>query len=241
MADRYFASEPVHGDQAVLSGPEAHHLLHVMRAKLGDEVLLFDGCGAEYLARVERLSRSEVQLAILVRTAADRELKFRLTLGVALPKGDRQKWLVEKAVELGVTRIVPLATSRGVAQPTAGTLDRLRRTIIEASKQCGRNRLLEISEAEAFQPFLRSPPSSALRILAHPGGQPLLDVSPPSISSDVYAAIGPEGGFTDDEVAGAPSAGWQTVTLGPRILRVETAALALAAWAVLGVGSGPRA
>ena len=110
MADRYFVESPIAGDQARLCGAESHHLAHVMRAKPLDEVVLFDGSGAEFLARVERVGRSEIELAVLSRAAVNREARTPLTLAVALPKGDRQRWLVEKAVELGVARLVPLVT-----------------------------------------------------------------------------------------------------------------------------------
>ncbi len=109
MSDRYFIDQPISADRLTLSGAEAHHLIHVMRAAPGTRVTLFDGGGDECTAVVERIGRSEVELSILAREQIDRELPFGLTLGVALPKGDRQKWLVEKAVELGVTGIVPLA------------------------------------------------------------------------------------------------------------------------------------
>src|SRR5579885_1803665 len=108
MADRYFVAEPITGNSARLADEEAHHLAHVMRAKPGQEVVLFDGGGAEWRARVARVGRSEIELELLTRHEVDRELSCELTLGVALPKGDRQKWLVEKAVELGVRRLVPL-------------------------------------------------------------------------------------------------------------------------------------
>src|SRR5205823_14535109 len=88
------------------------------------------------------------ELSIIERREVSRELSFSLTLAVALPKGERQKWLIEKATELGVTRIVPLVTERGVAQPVESALDRLRRGVIEASKQCGRNRLMEIAQSK---------------------------------------------------------------------------------------------
>ena len=142
MADRYFVQPEITGDRAVLAGPEAHHLLHVMRLGIGDRVTLFDGSGAEFLAQITRLGRSEVELSVLAREPIDRELPIDFTLAVALPKGDRQKWLVEKAVELGVTRLVPLRTARSVAQPGPQVAKRLARTGIEASKQCRRNRLL---------------------------------------------------------------------------------------------------
>jgi 16S rRNA (uracil1498-N3)-methyltransferase len=260
MPDRYFADKPISADRVTLAGPEAHHLIHVMRAAPGTRVALFDGSGDECAAAVERVGRNDVELSILSREPIDRELPFGLTLGVALPKGDRQKWLVEKAVELGVTRIVPLRTQRGVAQPVEQALARLRRSVIEASKQCGRNRLLQIHEPQAWPDFLAGAAGAACRLLAHPGGAkgacPDLHVSKDGDCPDfclskngtvpfngggtgpfgphqtVFLAIGPEGGFADEEVALAVSAGWRPINLGPRILRVETAAILLTAMVV---------
>lgn len=131
MPDRYFTQPPINSDHATLDGAEAHHLIHVMRAKAGTRVTLFDGSGAEFAAQVEKVGRSDVQLAILARQEVDRELPLEVVLGVSLPKGDRQKWLVEKAVELGVDRIVPLITARSVAQPVQQALERLQRSVIE--------------------------------------------------------------------------------------------------------------
>jgi 16S rRNA (uracil1498-N3)-methyltransferase len=240
MSDRYFADEPVTDDRAMLSGPEAHHLLHVMRAKIGAEVHIFDGTGSEFVARVDGFTRSQVELSILERLTINRELAFPVVLGVALPKGDRQKWLVEKAVELGVARIVPVQTARSVAQPTANALERLRRSVIEASKQCGRNRLMEISEPETIDAFLAGVSGAALRLVAHPSGDPLPEWNARISRAGLYVAIGPEGGFTDDETARALAAGWQIVTLGPRILRVETAAIAVASYAALSPAAAAR-
>jgi 16S rRNA (uracil1498-N3)-methyltransferase len=241
MSDRYFVDNPIAADHVTLSGPEAHHLIHVMRATTGTQVTLFDGSGDEFSAAVEHIGRADVALSVLSRQSVDRELPFDLALGVALPKGDRQKWLVEKAVELGVTRIVPLRTERGVAQPVEQALVRLRRAVIEASKQCGRNRLLQIDEPRSWPDFVGDAAETPCRLVAHPGGEkdagqladsvPLLRRSRAGGSDgcDVSLAVGPEGGFTDEEVAVATAAGWLTVGLGPRILRVETAALYLAA------------
>ncbi len=111
MSERYFVESPITSDRAVLSGAEAHHLLHVMRATRGSAVTLFDGTGWEFEAVVESTKRSEVELSIVARREVNREAAIELTLGVALPKGDRQKWLVEKATELGVARLVPLVTA----------------------------------------------------------------------------------------------------------------------------------
>ena len=236
MSDRYFVDEPILPGPVTLAGPEAHHLIHVMRAAPGLRVTLFDGSGNEFPAIVERITRNEVVLSVHSREPVDRELPLDVTLGVALPKGDRQKFLVEKAVELGVTRIVPLRTQRGVAQPAAQTLARLRRTVVEASKQCGRNRLLRIDEPQSWPAFVQDTADAPYRLLAHPrgprhnSGLPVPEKSP----KHVCLAIGPEGGFTDEEVASAVDAGWQTVDLGPRILRVETAALLMVAMVTVG-------
>lgn len=236
MADRYFVEQPISGSEAVLEGPEAHHLAHVMRAKAGDDVTLFDGSGAEFAARVAKVGRSEVLLEVLARQEIDRESRVRITLGVALPKGDRQRWLVEKGVELGVARIVPLETDRGVAQPVDKALDRLRRGVIEASKQCGRNRLMEIAPPQDWQRFVADAPELAARWIAHPGssGVTAICVQEVPATTECYLGIGPEGGFTNAEVEAAEASGWRTVDLGPRILRIETAALYLASLAVAG-------
>jgi 16S rRNA (uracil1498-N3)-methyltransferase len=230
VSERFFSSLPILGDRATLDGPEAHHLSHVMRAATGDRVTLFDGSGAEFEAVVERMGRSAVELRVLERREVDRELPFPLVVGVALPKGDRQKWLVEKLTELGVTELAPLVTERGVAQSTAGALERLQRTVIEACKQCGRNRLMRIAEPRTWSELISAPPTSesSRRLLAHPGGTPLaaVDMKWPQ---PTQLAIGPEGGLSDAEVSAATAAGWQAIDLGPRILRVETAAIALAA------------
>jgi 16S rRNA (uracil1498-N3)-methyltransferase len=165
----------------------------------------------------------------LARREVNRELSREFVLGVALPKGDRQRWLIEKAVELGVTRLIPLQTARGVAQPTDQALKRCRRTVIEASKQCGRNRLMDIAAAQPVTAFLAHAPQGLLRLVAHPGpgARPLSHVLAEVPLAPLVAAVGPEGGFTSAEIAAARD--WQLVSLGPRILRVETAAVALAA------------
>jgi 16S rRNA (uracil1498-N3)-methyltransferase len=239
MSERFFSSQRITADCITLDGPEAHHLLHVMRARVGDSITLFDDSGDEFTAVVDSLARSDATVRVLERRTVNRELPFELTVGVALPKGDRQKWLVEKLTELGVTTLVPLTSERGVAQPTAPVLDRLRRSVIEAAKQCGRNRLMRIDEAQIWDDWISNPRClgqsdsdapvrQARRILAHPGGTSVTQLNLPAQLA-THLAIGPEGGLTDAEVASATAAGWQAVDLGPRILRVETAAIALAA------------
>jgi 16S rRNA (uracil1498-N3)-methyltransferase len=265
MTTRYFSHLAISGDQVRLDGPEAHHLLHVMRAEIGAKVVLFDGEGSEFLAEVVGVGRGEVELAVLTQEKVDRELSTELTIGVALPKGDRQKWLVEKLVELGVTRLVPLVTERSVAKPLPAALERLQRTVIEASKQCGRNRLMEIAGPQLWPELVDVSSGIEHRWLAHPargnaaGDSTVAGTLPvpsaqsgggsgrhtecacyftgPTTPAPVLLAIGPEGGFTDAEVGLATIAGWQCVDLGPRILRVETAALLLVSWTLLGLGA----
>lgn len=230
MSQRFYSETPIVGPDASLTGSEAHHLIHVMRAKVGDVILLFDGGGSEFQARVRRLGRSQVDLDVMDRQAVDRELPFALALGVALPKGDRQRWLIEKATELGVTRVVPLQTERGVAQPVNQALTRLHRTVIESSKQCGRNLLMEVASPMTLENFVQTADARARRLFTHLGAAPLAPIQPaPSAPCDVIIAVGPEGGFSDEEVAVAAQVGWQIVGLGPRVLRVETAAVAMCA------------
>ncbi len=126
MSDRFFHETPLQLGPAILNGSEAHHLNHVLRAKPGLEVILFDGSGAEFAARVEQVERAAVRLAVYERREEDRESATSVALGVALPKGDRPRWLVEKCTELGVAELIPLETVRGVAQPGAGALEKLR-------------------------------------------------------------------------------------------------------------------
>ncbi len=234
MSDRFFSPQPITGERVTLDGPEAHHLLHVMRAKVGEQVTLFDGSGAEFDAEIVRCGRSEIETRVLERREVDRELPFELVVGVSLPKGDRQKWLVEKLTELGVTHLVPLVTARGVAQPTDSALERLERSVIEAAKQCGRNRLMHIDKPAEWDVWLYSRFPDSRCFVAQPHGTLPTELDF-ATQRTTHIAVGPEGGFSDGEIAEAIAAGWQTVNLGSRILRIETAAVALAAVVALTV------
>lgn len=232
MADRFFADTPISGEQAELHGPEAHHAIHVMRLGVGDSITLFDGSGTEFDAQVEKLDRRSLRLSILERRMVDRELPFKLSLAVALPKGDRQRWLIEKATELGVTRIIPLTTARSVVRVSSSSIKKLDRAAIEASKQCGRNVLMRIEEPVAWSSFVAGLNETEQRWFAHPMSADLSlseACRSRSAAGNLLVAIGPEGGFDDAEVALAKEAGWKSISLGPRILRIETAALAVAA------------
>jgi 16S rRNA (uracil1498-N3)-methyltransferase len=236
MSDRYFVAHPIEGDSVTLAGAEAHHLAVVLRRRPGDVVRLFDGSGGEFEARLVTVRRDEVRLDVLAHQSIDRELPGQLVLAAALPKGDRQRWLVEKAVELGVHQLVPLRTERSVSHPRAAGIERLRRAVVEASKQCGRNVLMQLGPPTEWTAFLARATSKGLSWLADPSAPPIDRISavrsplscPPT---QITVAIGPEGGFTDEERFAALQAGWTSYGLGPRVLRVETAALAFCALA----------
>jgi 16S rRNA (uracil1498-N3)-methyltransferase len=231
MSHRFFVETSIIGEQCRLTDAESHHLTRVMRAQLGDEITLFDGSGDQFRGRIEQIAKDHVDLVIVGRETINRELPLPLTLAVALPKGDRQKLLIEKLVELGVTQLIPLITQRGVAQPVDTARDRLCRGVIEASKQCGRNRLMTITEARSVSELIASTANIAIRIVGDPHGDPISDVR--AGSGDLIAAVGPEGGFTDEELAIFDKAHWDRIAMGPRILRIETAAIAIAAWVSL--------
>lgn len=254
MSERYYISEQCEllaAGKAILTGDEARHLIRVMRSKIGDTVSLFTGDGIEYSGRIERIDRSEVELAILDSSADDRELALELTMAVALPKGDRQKWLIEKLTELGVRRYIPLAVERADIKVDDNVLARLRRQVIEASKQSGRCRLMEIfpemprrkiAELFPFDP-ISGAANDSLKILCHPisdgafgqiafvdllRGLPKNRDGDPILPKQLLLVIGPVGGFTDAEVQSALDDGWPILDLGRQVYRVETAAICAA-------------
>jgi 16S rRNA (uracil1498-N3)-methyltransferase len=227
MPRRFYVAHPLDVASLTLAGAEAHHLLHVLRLGISDEVILFDGQGSEASARITAVSDSgTAELQLLEHRPAQSETPFPITLGVAVPKGDRFAWLVEKATELGVTRLVPLVTDRSVVEPGEGKLERMQKTIVEASKQSGRGRLMELGPLTKWSEFVDEFENGDAYI-ADPGGD-LCDFSAHHVTRPVILAVGPEGGFTDAELDLACEAGAQLISLGPRTLRIETAALALA-------------
>jgi 16S rRNA (uracil1498-N3)-methyltransferase len=238
MSQRFYVNCPLGPGIVSIHGPEAHHLAGVCRVRPGQQVFLFNGDGKEYPALVRTVQRGCVELEIQGVEAPDRELRLFLEVAVPLPRGDRAQFLVEKLTELGVSRLVLLRTARSVVAPREGKREKLERWVIEASKQCGRNVLMEIAPLTDWSSYCTAPSLPAIRWFAHPGMEHFADKSG-SAGGGAAVAVGPEGGFTDEEVGLAVTAGWQPVSLGPRILRVETAALVLAAVLALGEGQYP--
>ena len=227
MSDRFYCQgSPVDG-RVLLEGDEARHLARVRRVAVGECVELFDGRGSAFLAEVLGIGRDRVELLIREPLPSVPPPRLKLTLANAVPKGDRFDWLVEKATELGVDRLTPLITERSVVDPRSSKLDKVRRAVIEASKQCRRDRLMRVEEATSFATLLAHRDDST-KLVAHLGGQPIASLAV-DLRSPTTLAIGPEGGFSDQEIERAQLMGWTTVSLGPTVLRVETAGLAGAA------------
>ncbi len=230
MTRRYFVPDlPLRGGPVSLPDSEAQHAARVMRVQPGDSITLFDGKGHESQAIVIAVGKRACQCDAAAALTVDRETSRSLSLGVALPKPDRARELIERLTELGVRSVTPLVAERSQRPPSASLLEKLSRAIVEASKQCGRNQLMEISAPCDAKAFFGDPPLvSASRWIAHPEGQPIGLLAEKS-QPDVVAAIGPEGGWTDAELELATEAGFVRMGLGKRIYRIETAATIVAA------------
>jgi len=223
---RFYVAGPLVSGVRRLEGSEAHHLTRVLRIGRGDQVTLFDGSGFSATAQVTDSASHFVQLTVS-EPQTDGGDRPEIILAAAVPKGERFAWMIEKATELGITRFVPLITERSVVAPGEGKLEKMRRTIIETSKQCGRNRLMSLATPVKWPEFVKTLAGPAAGWIADPAGEPC---KPRDINSTVphVAAVGPEGGFTSAELDLAVRGGARLISLGPRILRIETAALVLA-------------
>src|SRR5437667_7642326 len=196
MAGRFYINCPLAPGLITVQGAEAHHLATVCRFRPGDQVCLFNGDGHEYPANIIAVARQQVTLEIACVDTPLRESERNVQLACPLPKGDRAQFLLEKLTELGVRTLVPLRTQRSVVHPGESKLERLRRYVIEASKQCGRNVLLEVQTLADWSAYCRRGDLPGTRIVAHPGTRN----GSWSIAPELALAVGPEGGFTQAEL-----------------------------------------
>ncbi len=237
----YIDAELTPGSVVELPPETASHLAKVLRARSGDELVLFNGDGREFTGAIETVRGSRVQAAIGDGRTVDRESPFAVTLVQCVPRGDRMDFVVQKATELGVARIVPVLSQRGVVRlderQAESKAAHWRAVAVSACEQCGRNRLPRIETARALLDYLaESSPSAGPRWVFEPeSSAPRPDLSPdtggegsPAAAAEI--AIGPEGGFASDELEAFRVAGFSQVGLGPRILRTETAAIAALVW-----------
>jgi len=205
-----------------LDGAQANYLGNVMRLGLGAELLTFDGHSGEWLARIAETGKKRMTLTVERRTR-EAEPVVDVWLAFAPVKRTQTDWLVEKTTELGAARLLPVITQRTIAERVK--LERLEAIAIEAAEQCGRTRLPEIAEPVSLKQLLGGLDGKRTLYFADEGGgQPVAQAMRPG---PALILIGPEGGFTDDERALVRAAsGAVAISLGPRILRAETAALA---------------
>jgi len=216
-----------------IEGDEVKHIQKVLRLKAGDEMVLFDGLGQEFEGTIIKEGRSSVVVKIQRILPSKGVDLFEVTLAQSLLKGEKMDYLIQKATELGVKEIIPFFSSRSV--PLLEKSRRLKRHVrwekiaVEASKQCGRGVIPKIESLQDYSDMLRGASTDSLRlILWEKKGMKLKEVLERSREKmKIFFVIGPEGGFSDEEVEKAKRAGFVAVTLGRRILRAETASLCL--------------
>ena len=218
-------------DSVTLATDEARYLREVLRLRVDDEVYVFDGEGKEFQCRIEESRRDSARLRVIAEVAPARnESPLKLTLGVALLKGEKFELVVQKATELGVNRIVPVITKLADIKlrdsiDAGKRVARWQRIALEASKQSGRAMVPEVESPMTFESLVQETDSSSAIMFSERDGLPLsktVEMISPDTTS-LTLAVGSEGGWTDQEIASAKDAGWLVVTLGGRTLRAETA------------------
>ena len=216
-------------ENAQLELPEAaaRHVAQVLRMRAGEALVLFDGRGGEYAATIEAVERRAVRVRTGAHQAIERESKLAITLAQCVSKGERMDYTIQKAVELGVSAIVPLLSARSVVRIDAERwekkLEHWRGVIVAACEQSGRTRLPELTPVQALDRWLPAAPGAARLVLAPEGGASLKAL--PAAGGAVLMA-GPEGGLSEPEIALAERHGFARLGLGPRVLRTETAGVA---------------
>jgi 16S rRNA (uracil1498-N3)-methyltransferase len=238
----YVDTALIPGSLVELPPDTASHLARVLRARSGDELILFNGDGREFNGVIEAVRGSRVSASVGESRPVDRESPLAITLVQCVPRGDRMDFIVQKATELGVARIVPVLSQRSVVRLDKAQAEskatHWRAVAVSACEQCGRNRLPTIEAAQPLLNYLgESSAGTGPRLVLEPesatharttaqnlGGAPDLAIV------DAEIAIGPEGGFASDELEAFRVAGFSQIGLGPRILRTETAAIAAVVW-----------
>jgi 16S rRNA (uracil1498-N3)-methyltransferase len=221
------------GQSLALQNDTAAHVAKVLRARVGDQLIMFNGDGREFSAAIESVRGSRVAVIVGEGAPLDRESPLGITLVQSVPRGDRMDLVVQKATELGVARIVPVLSQRSVVRldkmQAESKVQHWQAVAVSACEQCGRNRLPVIEAAQPLLNYLGDSVASGPRWVLEPDTEALAQM-PHSIAGPVEIAIGPEGGFAPEELEGFRVAGFSRVGLGPRILRAETAAIAALAW-----------
>jgi len=227
---RFYCPQPLAAG-AIVDLPEAvaHHLF-VVRMQPGDALTLFDGRGGQYRASLLDSGKKRASARVEEHQAIDLELPYALTLAQGLPEGSKMDWIIEKAVELGAAGIVPLAAQRSVVRLSAERAEKRHAhwqgVIVAASEQCGRNRLAQLAPPMDFERFVAAQDAQPRILFSPRATQSLADWARAAGPQAVTLMVGPEGGFSEQEEQMAIRAGTLALSLGPRVLRTETAGLA---------------
>jgi 16S rRNA (uracil1498-N3)-methyltransferase len=224
---------PNQGETIALPEQAAAHVTRVLRLRVGDALTVFDGRGGEYAAKLASIAKREVTVQLGVHSMIERESPLAITLIQGLARGEKMDYIIQKATELGVARIIPVSTIRSVVQLDDDRSDRKwqhwRAVAAAACEQCGRNRLPEILEPCRLEQLWGSDALPRLRLLLSPHANVGIAGSLIPRPTELAIVIGPEGGLDIEEEKRAHAAGFRSVTLGPRVLRTETAGLAVLA------------
>jgi 16S rRNA (uracil1498-N3)-methyltransferase len=217
------------GHPHTIEGDAANHITRVLRLERGHPIIVFDGSGGEYAARIEDFRKGAVIVSVGDRSTIVRESPLPLTLAQGVSRGERMDWVVQKATELGVSRIVPVLTERTVVKLDAKQAERKllhwQGIATAACEQSGRDRIPVIDEPLDLGRFLVGADRQATRVLLSPtGSQRIAELARPD--REIIVLIGPEGGLAETEQRAALAAGFIAVRMGPRVLRTETAAIA---------------
>jgi 16S rRNA (uracil1498-N3)-methyltransferase len=217
------------GRRLVVEGGAANHITRVLRLRSGDALTVFDGSGGEFGARIEEFRKEAVVVTVEEHRSLDRESPLPLTLMQGISRGERMDWIIQKATELGASRIVPVFTKRSVVRlderQAERKLQHWRAIAVAACEQCGRNRIPDLAAPLDFFDVLPADSSGSTRLLLSPTGDLRID-DLQDVGKGITVLIGPEGGLDDIERESAVEAGFKAVRLGPRVLRTETAAIA---------------
>ena len=225
---RIFTGTALHsGADLVLEPEPSRHIAKALRMNVGDELTLFDGRGGEYLATITAVGRNNVEVRTGEHLHSERESPLQVHLGVAVSRGDRFDWVVQKATELGVARITPLVTERTGVKLAAERADKKlahwQQVATSACEQCGRNRVPVVESLRSCSDFVGNVDAQLKLVLHHRAEQrPTGDIS----IQTAALLVGPEGGLSGEEIKQAEKAGFRSLALGPRVLRTETAPLA---------------
>jgi 16S rRNA (uracil1498-N3)-methyltransferase len=215
------------GAQFALAPEAAQHVAKALRLKSGDAITVFDGRGGEYEAILQRIDKERVDVKVGAWHDAEVEPRIQVGLAQGLPEADKMDWIIQKAVELGAAWVQPLVCDRSVVRLAGERAARReahwRRVAVSACEQSGRNRVPEVRPTLGFQSWIATPSSLARWMLA-PGAEPLAGHAPPEAAVELL--VGPEGGLSERELDLALARGCEPVSLGPRVLRSETAPIA---------------